>query len=306
VDVHSLDPRPGGGYVLDTSAGQIAARTVVLATGAYQRPHRPALAGALPSRILVMDAEGYANPEDLPAGAVLVVGSGQTGCQISEELCRAGRDVYLSCGRAPWLPRTVEGRDMMAWLADTSFFEAPLSALPSPEARLGANVQLSGRDGGHDLNFRTLHRMGVRLVGRLTDVDGRRALFAPDLAESVAFGDARYLEIRDLISNQLRERGVAPPDLPIPPPFQAPTVTELPLDGIATVIFTCGFRPDYASWVHVPGFDAMGFPLVSGCKSTVAPDLYFVGVHFLRKRKSSLLLGVGEDAGLAATAIADS
>ena len=164
----------------------------MVCTGAYQRPHRPAIAAAFPPDILVINAEDYRNPAALPAGTVLVVGSGQTGCQISEELHQSGREVVLACGRAPWAPRRLDGRDIVSWLAGTTFFDTPLDALPSPAARLSANVQSTGRGGGHDLNYRTLHAAGVGLVGHLAAVDGNRAYFAPDLAESVAFGDARY------------------------------------------------------------------------------------------------------------------
>ena len=304
VEVTNLEPGPDGCFLLRTSAGDITAERVVLATGAYQRPHRPAIAGEFPSRLLVIDAEDYANPGALPAGPVLVVGSGQTGCQIAEELYEAGREVFLACGRAPWAPRRAGGRDMFAWLTETTFFEAPLSALPSPMARLGANPQMSGHGGGHDLHYRTLQRIGVRLLGRLTGVEGTRALFAPDLAQSVAAGDRLYLELRKTLREQLGGRGLEVPDLPDPPPFTCDVATELNTDGLGAVIFTSGFRPDFKRWVGFPAFDDMGFPLASDCASTAVPGLYFAGVHFLRKRKSSLLMGVGEDAAVVARAIA--
>jgi putative flavoprotein involved in K+ transport len=235
---------------------------------------------------------------------VLVVGSGQTGCQIAEELHDSGREVFLSCGRAPWFPRRVGDRDIFRWLTQTDFFDAPLSSLPSPLARLAANPQLTGHDGGHDLNYRTLQAMGVQLLGHLAAVDGNRAVFEPDLGESVAIGDSRYRELRQALADQLASRGPGMPELPDPPPFEADTTTELPLEGFGAVVFTAGFRPDFTRWVHFPAFDDMGFPLASECASPVVPGLFFVGVHFLRKRKSSLLFGVGEDATIVAQAIA--
>ncbi|MDQ4034152.1 MAG: NAD(P)-binding domain-containing protein [Actinomycetota bacterium] len=305
VAVESLQPGLNSGFVLRTSAGDLQAESVVVCTGAYQRPHRPAIAATFPPDVLVIDAEDYKNPAALPAGKVLVVGSGQTGCQIAEELYESGREVFLACGRAPWGPRRLDGRDIVTWLKETTFLDVPLSALPSPAARLAANFQATGQRGGHDLHYRTLHAMGVHLLGRLTGVEGHRAYFAGDLADSVAFGDARYADIRQVLTEQLSARGIAVPELPDPAPFHADSPSELDLDeGFGVVIFTSGFRPDYTQWVRFPAFDAMGFPLTDNGTSTVVPNLFFCGVHFLRKRKSSLLIGVGEDATLVARSIA--
>lgn len=304
VEVTAVEAGPQGSFLLRTSAGDMTAGRVVLATGAYQRQHRPAIAGDFPSRLQVMDAEDYHSPAGVQPGGVLIVGSGQTGCQIAEELHEAGREVFLACGRAPWLPRRASGRDMVRWLADTTFFDAPLSSLPSPMARLVANPQMSGHGGGHDLHFRVLQAIGVHLVGRLIGVHGRRALFVPDLAASVAFGDRLYREVRQAVFEQLGAKGLEVPELPDPPPFSCEEVTELDLDGVGAVIFTSGFRPDYKGWVRFDAFDGMGFPIASEGASTVVPGLYFAGVHFLRKRKSSIFLGVGEDAVVVARAIA--
>jgi pyridine nucleotide-disulfide oxidoreductase len=305
IEVHSLEAGPDGGFLLRSSAGEIAAPMVVLATGAYQRPHRPPIAGAFPPKLLVIDAEDYTNPGALPPGRILVVGSGQTGCQLAEDLHISGREVFLACGRAPWTPRRVEGRDIVTWMSETSWFDTPLTALTSPTARLGANVQLTGRDGGHDLHYRVLQTMGVNLLGHLAGVEGSRARFAPDLLESVAFGDARYRDVRELMRLQLPAKGIPVPELPEPPPFQADPPLDLDLDGFGAVIFTSGFRPDYSRWVKFPAFDDFGFPLAPEGASTVVPGLYFVGVHFLRKRKSSLMFGVGEDAAIVARSLGE-
>jgi putative flavoprotein involved in K+ transport len=176
VGVDSLEPGPNGGFLLRTSAGELQAASVVVCTGAYQRPHRPEVAAGFPRDVVAIDAQDYRNPAALPPGKVLVVGSGQTGCQLSEELHEAGREVFLACGRAPWLPRRPGGRDIVTWLKETTFFDTPLSALPSPAARLGANLLVTGQRGGHDLHYRTLQAMGVRLLGRLAGVEGRRGL----------------------------------------------------------------------------------------------------------------------------------
>ena len=304
VGVDSLEPGPGGGFLLCTSAGELRAESVVVCTGAYQRPHRPAIAAGFPRDVLVIDAQDYRNPAALPSGKVLVVGSGQTGCQLSEELHEAGREVFLACGRAPWLPRRPGGRDIVTWLRETTFFDTPLSDLPSPAARLGANLLVTGQRGGHDLHYRTLQATGVQLLGRLAGVEGHRASFAADLADSVAFGDARYADIRKLLTKQLPIKGIMAPELPDPPPFHADPPLELDLNGFGVVIFTSGFRPDYTHWVRFPAFDAMGFPLTDNGASRVVSGLYFCGVHFLRKRKSSVLFGVGEDAAIVAQSIA--
>jgi putative flavoprotein involved in K+ transport len=306
VEVTSLLPARDGGFRLETSAGQLEAKAVVLGTGAYQRPHRPAGAAALPADLLQIDVEDYRNPADLPPGPVLVVGSGQSGCQIAEELHRSGRAVFLACGRAPWAPRRVGDHDMFWWLVETGFLDARLSSLPDPTARLAANLLTTGHGGGHDLHLRTLQRMGVTLLGHFLGAEGRHGRFATDLRESVAWGDQRNAELMELVRKLATERDLPRPQIPEPEPFGVDAPDQLNLHGFGAVVFAGGFRPDYESWVHCPGaFDELGFPIHEEGASTVAPGLYFVGVHFLRKRKSSLFLGVGEDAAIVARSIAE-
>jgi putative flavoprotein involved in K+ transport len=236
---------------------------------------------------------------------VLIVGSGQTGCQLAEEIHESGRDVSLACGRAPWVPRRLEGRDAIAWINETPFFDTRLSDLPSQQARLLANPQMSGRRGGHDLNFRTLQAQGVQLLGRFIGAADGRAHFAGDLAESVAFGDARFEDICELIRRTCAARSVRAPEMAPPPPFRANPPESVALDDVGTVVFTSGFRPDYASWVQFPeAFDDAGFPIQQNGSSTIVRGLHFMGAHFQRKRKSATLLGVGEDATVLAERIA--
>jgi putative flavoprotein involved in K+ transport len=306
VDVASVEPGAGGGLLLRTSTGDVHAETVVLATGAYQKPHRPAGAGTLPSWLQAIDAESYSVPDALPPGMVLVVGSGQTGCQIAEELNEAGREVVLACGRAPWGPRRIEGRDTVSWLVETPFLDQTLADLPTPLARLGANVQATGHGGGHDLHYRTLLAAGVTLCGHFLGAEGDSVRFASDLADSVAFGDARYREFCNLIRASCVKRGVRVPELPPPEPFKADSPERMDLRGCGAVVFTSGYRPDYERFVHFPGaFDQLGFPIQEDGASSVVPGLYFIGTHFLRKRKSSLLIGVGEDAEIVAGKLAE-
>jgi cation diffusion facilitator CzcD-associated flavoprotein CzcO len=305
IEVMALRPGPHGGLRLDTSDGALDAHTVVLATGAYQRPHRPPEAGTLPKDLLQIDVEDYRNATELPAGPVLVVGSGQSGCQIAEELHRAGRDVYLACGRAPWGPRRIGDRDLVWWALESGFLDAHVSSLPDPRARLVANVLATGHGGGHDLDLRTLRATGVTLLGHFLGAEGRRARFAPDLAATVAWGDERHVQLMGLVHKLVAERGLVAVDVAAPEPFDADAPEEVDLAGFGAVVFAAGFRTDYEAWVRCPGaFDELGFPIHEDGASPVADGLHFIGVHFLRKRKSSTFLGVGEDAAIVAGKVA--
>ena len=305
VEVTQVRPRPDGGFDLDSSAGAIVARTVVLCTGAYQRPHRPAGAATLPRALLQIDVEDYRNPDELPPGHVLVVGSGQSGCQIAEELHEAGREVFLACGRAGWLPRRIGDHDLFWWLSEAGDLDDLAGELPDPGARLAGNVQASGHGGGHDLHYRTLRAAGVTLLGRFLGAAGRDVRFAADLGASVAWGDARHAKVMDGFRKLAVRRGLPWPDGPGPEAFDPAAPERVDLSGFGAVVFTSGFRPDYESWVHCPGaFDELGFPIHDDGASTAFAGLHFAGVHFLRKRKSSLLIGVGEDAAIVASRIA--
>jgi putative flavoprotein involved in K+ transport len=293
--------RGGGddGFVVTTPDGELAARRVVLSTGAYPRPHHP-FEETLPPDLFRIGAEAYRNEGELPPGRILVVGSGQTGCQLAEEFAEAGREVVLACGRAPWVPRRIGDRDNVWWGVESGYTDAPVESLPAPAARLAANIQATGHGGGHDLHYRTLRPIGVTLAGRFLGVDGGRVRFAPDLAKSVAWGDERYRMLRDLFTAFAADRGLGAPGMPDPEPFDGAGPEELDVAGLGAVVFCGGFRPDY-SWLPWPGVvDDLGFPLHRDGESTAVPGLHFVGVHFLRKRKSSLLVGVGEDAAIVA------
>jgi putative flavoprotein involved in K+ transport len=212
--------------------------------------------------------------------------------------------VFLACGRAPWAPRRVGDHDLIWWAVESGFYDAPVSSLPHPALRLAANVQATGTGGGHDLHYRTLQQMGVTLLGHFVGAAGRQARFAADLGESVAWGDQFNGMLMNAVRATAAARGMAPPPIAEPPPFDAAAPAQLDLSNFGAVIFASGFRPDYESWVRFPGaFDEFGFPLQHDGASTLVPGLYFIGVHFLRKRKSSLLIGVGEDAAIVARQI---
>jgi putative flavoprotein involved in K+ transport len=296
----------GAGFLLTLSSGTIKARTVVVATGAYQRAHRPAGAESLPRDVVQLLAEEFTNPAALPPGAVLVVGSGQTGCQLAEELHESGRKVFLACGRCFWVPRRMEGHDAVWWMADSGFMDRTPDKLPSPEARLLGNPQATGHDGGRDLNYRVLHDKGVELLGRYAGADGSKLRFGDDLAASVDFGDARLTDFLKFIEASCAAKGTIAPGYQMPPPLRIKTRTQLDIarDHIGAVIWTSGYRPDYG-WVKFPVFDGMGFPLQVDGRSTVA-GLYFMGVHWMRKNKSPILYGVGEDAEVVARQIVES
>lgn len=292
------------GFLVDTSAGQYRVASLVLATGAFQKPYRPSGADSLPDYLDLIDLDEYTNPGALAPGDVLIIGSGQSGCQIAEELHEAGRRVVLACGRAPWSLRRVGDRDLVWWLVNCGFMDAKADDLPE-SARLFANIQATGHNGGHDLHYRTLQALGVTLVGRFLGVDENTAHFAQDLAASVAWGDERYSQIKGAILKLAEQNGFKVPDVPDPESFVANAPDRVDLSSFGTVVLTGGFRPDFQSWLPWPNaFDVHGFPYQRDGTSIAIDNLHFVGLHFLRKRKSGLLYGVGEDAAIVADSIA--
>ena len=295
----------GDGFVLTMPERKLRARTVVVATGGYQRAHRPVNADQIPPTVTQLLAEEYRNPNAIPSGAVLVVGSGQTGCQLAEELHEAGRKVFLSCGRAPWAPRRMGGHDLVWWALESGWWNRTLRDLPSPAGRLISNPLATGQGGGHDLHLRTLHAMGVELLGRYEGAEDGQLHFVDDLSPSLDAGDNMSNVFRDRIVALCEKRG-EPVPWQMPPPLRVESRTELDIarEGIATVLWTTGFRPDYR-WMHFPVFDEMGFPVQVDGRSPV-PGLYFMGVHFQRKAQSAVLYGVGEDAEIVAHDIAES
>jgi putative flavoprotein involved in K+ transport len=306
VQIKQLNGREGGGFIVGTDDdADYVARSLVLATGAFQRPHRPAGAESLPASLLQIDIDGYTSPSELPTGDVLIIGSGQTGCQLAEELHEAGRRVVLACGRAPWAPRRIGDQDLFWWLLESGFLDALSETLPL-EARLLANIIATGRDGGHDLSLRILGALGITLTGRFLGAANGRAQFASDLADSIAWGDARHEQLMGIVPPVVEKYDLQTPDVASPDPFDAAALEEIDLASFGAVLFTGGFRPDYRSWLPwTDAFDNQGFPIQRDGASTIVDDLYFVGSHFLRTRKSALLVGVGEDAQTVARAVAN-
>jgi putative flavoprotein involved in K+ transport len=297
-------------FLVRTHDDSFWASQVVLATGALQQPRVPACAAQLPASVTQVVAPAYHNPQSLPPGAVLVVGSGETGCQIAEELVHAGRRVFLAGGRSWWAPRRYRGRDIAAWLRLLGWFERTVDELPPGVTTGQPNPQLTGSDGGHDINAHTLARQGVQLLGRLQSICDGRAMFAPDLAGNLAWGDEQartWLQaVDDLIAQQGLEAPVEdwPDDLGTSETFSLEAPTELGLAdvGISTVIWAMGYRPDL-DWVGLPILDGEGYPIQRRGVTRV-PGLFILGLDWLHTAKSGLFAGVGEDAAYLATLIA--
>lgn len=301
--VGSLD-QDGDGFVLGTPAGALRARRVVVASGGYQRAHLPKGGSGLPEGVTQLLAEQYRNPARVPPGAVLVIGSGQTGCQLAEELHEAGRKVILACGHCSWAPRRFGGHDVVWWVVESGFWNRTVADLPSPAARLLGNILATGHGGGHDMHYRTLHAKGIELVGRYLAARDGKVFFEPDLNAIVAAGDGLAAGFKKWVDALCAKRGIES-GWEMPPPFDVASRSEIDLarDGVSTVIWTTGYRPAY-DWVHVPVFDDMGFPVQTDGRTAV-PGLYFMGVHFQRKAQSAVLYGVGEDAELVAQHIVE-
>ena len=288
----------GSGYQVKTSGGTYQAKNVVIATGSFQKPKIPAYSKNIPADIKQLHSGHYRNPDQLPEGAVLVVGAAQSGMQIGEELYQNGRRVYLSTGFAPRVPRRYRGRDIVAWLIDTGFFDQTVDKLPSPKARFGANPQATGREGGHDLNLHQFVRDGVTLLGHIADAQGGRVTFKPDLKENLARSDKAEKDIVAMIDKYIEANGINAPEEILPDlqdGYSVEEIIELDLNAadINTIIWAMGYTFDYGL-VKLPVTDEDGFPIQQG-GITQYPGLYFVGMNWLSKRKSPILYGVNED-----------
>jgi putative flavoprotein involved in K+ transport len=309
-------PSPDKRFVLRTEDGTLQANQVVLATGALQQPKLPRDATELPATISQMVAADYRNPAELAPGGVLVIGSGETGAQVAEELARAGREVYLSGGRSWWAPRRYRGRDIAAWLRLTGWFDRRAEDLP-PGAHAGQpNPQLTGAGGGHDINPHSLARDGVRLLGRLGGIRDGAAFFSDDLAANIAWADAEARKLLESIDRVIESQGLDAPAEELPPDLQpgrresASSADQnhpaLELDlgkaGIGTVIWATGYRPDFA-WVRLPFVDPDGYPLQRRGVTPVE-GLYVLGLDWLHTAKSGLFAGISDDATYLSSVIA--
>ena len=297
--------RTGRRFLLETTTGPIATDRVIVATGAFQVPTIPAMGAHLSPRITQVHAHDYRSPDQLPDGGVLIVGTGQTGVQLAEELHRAGRRVVLVTGRCGRQARRYRGHDIFWWVRQIredggahGLALPRVDELPDPRIRFACNAHLSGHDGGHDTNLRQFARDGIRLTGRLVAADGEIVRFASDLTDNLAFADGWF----DRQLKPLLDAYAAAADVPVGPDdraratFEPPEVDHLDLaaEGISTVLWTTGYARD-DRWLELPVFDGSGQP-VHTRGVTGVPGLSFIGLLYQLDVASANMLGMHLDA----------
>jgi putative flavoprotein involved in K+ transport len=304
VRVTGLRGGPGhDGFEVSTSSGVVTAEQVVVATGPYQVPLMPRIAERVPDHIAQSHSGEYREPGSLPDGAVLVVGSGQSGAQIAEDLHLAGRQVHLAVGSAPRVARFYRGRDVVAWLDDMGYYRRGIEEFADADAvRFRANHYVTGRDGGRDIDLRAFALDGMRLHGRLIDVrtstNGTRLRFAKDLTQNLDQADAVSDSIKDSIDQWIREHEIEAPTeprySPVWRPDHEPEYLDVDAAGISTILWSTGFGNDYR-WIELPVFDGRGYPSHQR-GVTSYPGLYFLGLPWQHTWGSGRLCGVGDDA----------
>jgi putative flavoprotein involved in K+ transport len=304
--VTSVQPVEGGGFLIHTEQKDYQARNVVAANGWFQAGKKPAFAGNLPPSILQIHSSEYRSPRSLPPGAVLVVGSGQSGAQIAEELYQSGRSVFFATGAAPHSPRRYRGKDVVEWLCETGFMDRTFEQLRFMGKGFVAPM-FSGKDGGHALNLHKFYREGVILLGHAWDYVDARLILAPDLKENLAKADMGQKTMLKNIDEYIQRTGADAPPEEAPNPqdgYQAPEITSLDLraEGINTIIWACGYTYD-SSIFQFQVQNQTGFPDAPLGVSSAYPGLYFVGIPFLPSLKSGLVFGVAKYAAFVAEKI---
>jgi putative flavoprotein involved in K+ transport len=298
VRVSSVEPN-GAGYLVHTNEATIKTSNVVIATGLFQKPRIPALSANLPVEIQQLHSSEYRNPAALPAGAVLVVGSAQSGGQIAEELYQSGRKVYLCMSGAGRGPRRYRGQDIVWWMDRAGFTSVTVDKLPSPKDKFASNPLVSGKDGGRTLNPHQFARDGVVLLGRMQGAQGGKITLAPDLKESLAKSDKFQADLLKRIDDYIEKAGLDVPQDTLPElrdGYDAEAITELDVQsaGISSVIWATGYTFDFGL-VKLPVLDADGYPIQKR-GVTDFPGLYFVGLPWLHTAQSGVFGGVGDDA----------
>jgi putative flavoprotein involved in K+ transport len=298
VEVNEVHRNVGrSGFRVKTSDGVIEASNVVAATGAFQRPIMPAL---VPGNAVLMQIHSsvYKNPDQLPDGAVLVVGAGSSGVQIAEELLLSGKRVYLSVGPHDRPPRAYRQRDYCWWLGVLGKWDAQAKK-PGTEH---VTISVSGARGGHTIDFRQLAGQGITLLGRTESYKDGVVFFAVDLAQNLARGDANYMSLLDEADAYVARKGLELPEEPdarnIGPDPECVTDPVLELNlaeaGISSIVWATGYTADY-SWLKVDAFDENGKPKHQRGVST-EPGIYFLGLPWQSRRASSFIWGVWHDA----------
>ncbi len=304
VSVTSARKTADDRFLVDTDEGRIAARGVVAATGSFISPKVPAIAKDMPESVTQLTAATYRNANQPQEGAVLVVGSGDSGCQIAEDLLDSGRQVYLCLSNRRRVPRRYRGLDLCDWSIVSGRWDMTIDTVEdrhiiwNPDAPLASGVR-----GGHTLAYQALEAKGATLLGKLTDVRGSKLSFDGRVNDYVKFGDDASVGFKKGMDGLIeRTAMVAPPaesdplDIADSATDQRPVLTDLDLNeaGIGTVIWTIGFTHDF-SWLDAAVFDEQGHP-VHERGVTQVPGVYFVGLHWLYTLSSGLIYGVGRDA----------
>jgi putative flavoprotein involved in K+ transport len=305
--VTSVEPIKSG-YQVKTDKATFEATKVVIATGFNQQPKFPRFSSNLPSEINSVHSSQYRNPAALPDGAVLVVGSAQSGCQIAEELYQSGRKVFLSVSSTGRVPRWYRGKDVTWWLQEMGASDRTVDKLPSPKAKFVSSIQGTGKDGGHTINLHQFARDGVILLGHIQNMDKNRINFVPDLKENLAKADKFEVDFVKQVDEYVAKKGLDAPAEELPElrdGYEMDLIPELDLKsvGITSVIWATGYKFDF-SLVKLPVFDEDGYP-VQKRGVTEYPGLFFIGLPFLHTVKSGLLAGVGDDAAHVASVIAN-
>lgn len=287
------------GYDVLTSDGAWQCEQVVIATGGYDAPIVPPYADKLDTSVMQMHSKDYRRPNQIPEGASLIVGTGQSGVQIMEDLVRDGRKVHLAVGPAPRSPRKYRGRDATDWLYDMGHYDITIAEHPDPHKALSqTNHYMSGRDGGKEIDLRRfVVESDISLYGSLSDMSGSKLSFLPDLRKNLDDADTSYLGIRNVIDEYIsRENISAPEEAPFEKLWQPDAeTTEVDAEelGITSVIWSIGFRPNY-DWIDADVFDQHGRPVYNRGVCNV-PGFYFIGLGWLNKWGSGRFLSIDED-----------
>ena len=299
VAVKRVARRARGGFEVSTTQGEFSADQVVVASGGYQVPIIPRFAERLPGDVVQVHSEQYRNPQALPPGAVLVVGNGQSGAQIAEDLHLAGRRVVLATGGAPRCARFYRGRDVVDWLADMGYYDMPVHEHPLREGvRDNTNHYVTGRDGGRDIDLRRFAGEGMELYGLLDGLDGETLRFRPELRASLDQADRIYNGINAAIDKHIAKHAIDAPPASVYESVWQPGGERERLNlrdaGITSVVWCIGFHPDFG-WLDAPVFNGRGQPgHVRGV--TAVPGLYFIGLPWLHTWGSGRFSGVARDA----------
>lgn len=295
-------------WQVQTSEGLYTADQVVVASGGYHKPVVPRMAEKLPASVVQYHSAQYRNPSQPPAGAVLVVGCGQSGAQIAEDLHLAGRQVVLATGNAPRCARFYRGKEVVDWLADMGYYDMPVTQHPLREGvRDNTNHYVTGRDGGRDIDLRRFATEGMKLYGLLDGGDGATVTFRDTLGEALDHADRIYNGINAAIDKHIAENGISAPPPSVYQPVWRPGEPVLSLDldeaGITSIIWCIGFRPDF-SWLDAPVFNGRGDPKHHRGVTGV-PGVYFLGLPWLHTWGSGRFSGVARDAAFVADRIVE-